>query len=100
MLAKFQSELADLIQGSITSVATAAFSQGLIHFEVKDATVDPKAKQEKIYISRILEEVRRKIIQNHDNLRVFVEKVLKPIGPSVQHLTDRLSKFSFSMQCR
>ena len=89
---KQQRDLAQILQGSIHSVATAAFSRDLISSDIKDAAVNAKANHNKLQINKILEEIRKQIVVNPGKLKVFIDHVMKDIGPSVQHLTTRLGK--------
>ena len=89
---KQQRDLAQILQGSIHSVATAAFSRDLISSDIKDAAVNAKAGHNKLQTHKILEEIRKQIVADPGKLKVFIDEVMKDIGPSVQHLTTRLGK--------
>ena len=65
---QLQDDLAQRLQGSITSVATAAFSRGLIAPNVKDIVVDASANHAKAQIIKVLTEVHRRIIADPKNL--------------------------------
>ena len=96
VLVEFSDNLAQLLHGSINSVAAAAYSNNLISADVKDDVADAKSAHNKHYISLILKEVRKRISSDPTKLKVFIDKVMKPIGPPVKNLTDRLSKFHFT----
>ena len=73
-------------------MATAAFSRDLISPDIKDAAVNAKAGHNKLQTHKILEEIRKQIVADPGKLKVFIDEVMKDIGPSVQHLTTRLGK--------
>ena len=99
VLVEFSDDLAQLLYGSINSVAAAAYSSNLIPADVKDDVADAKSAHNKQYISLILKEVRKRISSDPSKLKVFIDKVMKPIGPPVKNLTDRLSKFHIMHTC-
>ena len=92
VFAKQQRDLAQILQGSIHSVATAAYSRNLIPANVRDAVVNAKAGHDKLLIHKILEEIRKQIVADPGKLKVFIDEVMKDIGAPVQHLTTRLGK--------
>ena len=92
MFVHFQDDLASLLQHSVSSVAAAAYSKTLIPPDVKDAAVNPKAGHNKLCINQILEEIRRQITADPNKLQIFIDRVMKPMGPSVKHLTDTLGE--------
>ena len=98
VLVRFQDDLASLLQHSVSSVAAAAYSRELISADVKDAAVNPKSGHNKLCISNILEEIRRQIAADPTKLQVFIERVMVPMGPSVQHLTNKLGELLLGIQ--
>ena len=64
---KQQRDLAQILQGSINSVATAAFSRYLISAEIKDAAVNAKAGHNKLQVHKILEEIRKQIVADPES---------------------------------
>lgn len=92
---QLQDDLAQHLQGSITSVAAAAFSRGLITSEARDIVVDATASHDKVQIIKVLTEIHKRIVAEPEKLRVFIDKVMKGIGAPVQHLTDLLGEHSF-----
>ena len=70
-------------------MALAAFDRHLISSDIMDAAVNAEAGENKLQIHKILEEIRKQIVAE---LKVFIDHVMKDIGPSVQHLTTRLGK--------
>ena len=98
VLVRFQDDLASLLQHSVSSVAAAAYSRGLIPPDVKDAAVNPKAGHNKLCISNILEEIRKQIATDPTKLQVFIDRVMIPMGPSVQHLTNTLGELLLGIQ--
>ena len=91
---QLQDDLAQVLQGSITSVTAAAFSRGLITPETRDIVVDASADHDKVQIVKVLAEIHKRIIGDPGKLRVFIDKVMKEIGAPVQHLIDKLGEHS------
>ena len=89
-------DLAQVLQGSITSVAAAAFASGLITSATRDTVVDGTADHDKEQIIRVLTAIHKRIIADPGKLGVFIDEVLKKaIGAPVQHLIDKLGEHSF-----
>lgn len=88
-----QNDLAQLLQGSITGVAAAAFSRGLITSEARDTVVDGTANHDKVQIIKVLNQIHLAIVADPGKLRIFIDEVLKnAIGAPVQHLIDKLGE--------
>ena len=79
-------------------MALAAFDRHLISSDIMDAAVNAEAGENKLQIRKILEEIRKHIVADPGKLKVFIEQVMKDIGPSVQHLTTRLGKHCYFYQ--
>ena len=65
---QLQDDLAQLLQGSITSVAAAAFSRGLITSEARDIVVDATASHDKVQIIKVLTEIHKRIVAEPEKL--------------------------------
>ena len=70
-------------QGSLTTIASAAFAQNLISSEMRNEATDAKAGHAKTYTSKILNEILNniKISENPEEvLEKFIVRVVMPIG--------------------
>ena len=92
VLTDFHDDLASLLQHGISSVAVSAYSKMLIPEGVKDAAVNPKAHHDKLYINLILKQIRIMIKEDPKNLQKFIDRVMKPLGGSVEHLIGTLGE--------
>lgn len=88
-----QNDPAQLLQGSITGVAAAAFSRGLISSGARDIVVDGTANHDKVQIIKVLNQIHQAIVADPGKLRIFINEVLRrAIGAPVQHLIVRLGE--------
>ena len=73
-------------------MAAAAYARELITSDIRNAAVDARAGHNKLHIQKILLEIQRQIADKPGKLKVFIDKVMKDLGPHVQHLTTKLGK--------
>ena len=83
--------LASRLTGSLVYIANAAYAKGLLLPQEKDI-IDPNASKDRIYASKMLDEVGEKIKKKPEVYDKFI-KILKELGGILTDISDEMSKF-------
>lgn len=91
--------IATSLEGCLGTVSTECLARGLIEREAFRQTSSAGAHHTSHYIREILSAIRVKIQEDPNNLEVFVDKVLVPMGGFADNLVAQLSECDvFSME--
>lgn len=86
--------MAALLQDSLHTLSTECFSEGLITQDGMLLVSDSSFRHTHHYITQVLKEVGVKIQQDPGKLKVFVNKIVKPLGHA-KELAKSLSEHTY-----
>ena len=80
------------LQGGLTTLATLCHSDGLIDSKQMATLTNADAVSTQRYICMVLEQIEKEIVDDPNNLEVFIESVLEPMGKYADKLISKLRK--------
>ena len=80
------------LESGVSTLATQCYSQGLINEKQRATLTNADAVNTQRYICLVLEQVEKTIVEDPENLELFITSVLEPMGGFADNLISKLRK--------
>ena len=82
--------MSGMLQGGLTTLATQCHAAGLLDARQMAVLTNADAVNTQRHICTVLHQIENAISDDPDNLEVFIEKVLEPMGKYADRLISHL----------
>ena len=84
--------MSGMLQGGLGNLATQCYAEGLIDAKQMATLTNADAVNTQRHICQVLEQIEKAIIQDPENLELFITSVLEPMGKYADRLIGKLRK--------
>lgn len=89
---KHMRAMSGMLKGGLTALATQCHAEGLIDAQQMATLTNADAVNTQRHICTVLQQIENKIAEDPDNLEIFIETVLEPMGKYADGLISQLRK--------